>query len=227
MPLIRRSAYPRRHNLTRLMLLIVYLTFCNFSTALSAKGVISGKITDLKNGEPLFGVNVIIRGTFLGSSTNFKGNFKIKNVPPGSYEVMITMIGYKEVSVLDVRVIPDSDTPLNVSLSTEVLDIGENIIVTAERLLIEKEISSSIHYVSGEEIKNKPIDTFKEAVALQPGVTSDGHIRGGRETEVLYLIDGVPIRESIGGEQAMVEYWQAKRGGGKRGIIEIVEETND
>ena len=32
---------------------------------------------------------------------------------------------------------------------------------------------------------------------------------------------------AFGGEQAMVEYWQAKRGGGKRGIIEIVEETND
>lgn len=32
---------------------------------------------------------------------------------------------------------------------------------------------------------------------------------------------------ALGGEQAMVEYWQAKRGGGQRGIVEIVEETND
>lgn len=32
---------------------------------------------------------------------------------------------------------------------------------------------------------------------------------------------------TLGGEQAMVEYWQAKRGGEQRGIIEIVEETND
>jgi len=32
---------------------------------------------------------------------------------------------------------------------------------------------------------------------------------------------------AFGGEQAMVEYWQAKRGGGQRGIIEIVEETDD
>lgn len=32
---------------------------------------------------------------------------------------------------------------------------------------------------------------------------------------------------AFGGEQAMVEYWQAKRGGGQRGIIEIVEESND
>lgn len=31
---------------------------------------------------------------------------------------------------------------------------------------------------------------------------------------------------AFGGEQAMVEYWQAKRGGGQRGIIEIVEESN-
>ena len=32
---------------------------------------------------------------------------------------------------------------------------------------------------------------------------------------------------AFGGEQATIEYWQAKRGGGRRGIIEIVEETND
>jgi hypothetical protein len=32
---------------------------------------------------------------------------------------------------------------------------------------------------------------------------------------------------AFGGEQAMVEYWQAKRGGGRRGIIEIVEDPND
>ena len=32
---------------------------------------------------------------------------------------------------------------------------------------------------------------------------------------------------TLGGEQPMVEYWQAKRGGGQRGIIEIVEGTND
>ena len=32
---------------------------------------------------------------------------------------------------------------------------------------------------------------------------------------------------AFGGERATIEYWQAKRGGGKRGIIEIVEETND
>ncbi len=203
MSIIDRPAYPRRYNFTRLMLIIVYLTFFDLSTAFPADGVISGNITDSENGEPLFGVNVILRGTFLGSSTNSQGSFKIKNVPPGIYEVMVSMIGYGEVSVLDVRVIPDSETPLNVSLSTKAIDIGESIVVTAERLLIEKGISSSIHYVSGEDIKNQPIDTFKEAVALQPGVTSDGHIRGGRETEVLYLIDGIPIRESIGGDLAM------------------------
>jgi len=32
---------------------------------------------------------------------------------------------------------------------------------------------------------------------------------------------------AFGGEQAMVEYWKAKRGGGQRGIVEIVEESND
>ena len=170
---------------------------------LAANGVISGRVTDSKNDEPLYGANVLIKGTFLGSSTNLDGYFYIKNVPPGSYDLIFSMIGFAEEIRTGIRLIPNQKLSLDVSLSSKVLDIGENVIVTAERLLIEKGISSSVHYVTGEDIQNKPIDTFKEAVALQPGVTSDGHIRGGRETEVLYLIDGVPIRESIGGALAM------------------------
>ena len=37
----------------------------------------------------------------------------------------------------------------------------------------------------------------------------------------------VRLLAAFGGEQETIEYWQAKRGGGQRGIIEIVEETND
>ena len=160
-----------------------------------AGGTIKGRVIELETKTPLFGANVIIRGTFLGSSTNKEGIFEIKNVPVGSHQLTISMIGYETKVLENVRSDISLRTNVIIELKQQDIHFEESVIVTAERMLIEKNISSSMHYVTGEEIKNLPIDNFKEAVALQPGVTSDGHIRGGRETEILYLIDGVGIRE--------------------------------
>ena len=168
-----------------------------------AGGTIKGRVIELETKKPLFGANVIIRGTFLGSSTNKEGIFEIKNVPAGSHQLTVSMIGYETKVLENVRSDISLQTNVIIELKQQDINFEESVIVTAERMLIEKNISSSMHYVTGEEIKNLPIDNFKEAVALQPGVTSDGHIRGGRETEILYLIDGVGIREFQGGSQAM------------------------
>jgi len=55
---------------------------------------ISGTITD-KNYEPLIGANINLKGTFSGSTTDFNGNYKIDNIEPGKYIVLVSYIGYK------------------------------------------------------------------------------------------------------------------------------------
>ena len=64
---------------------------------------------------------------------------------------------------------------------------------------IQKDITGTLHSVGAAKIDELPVDSYKDVIALQPGVTSDMHVRGGRESEVLYLIDGLPVQESMQG----------------------------
>ena len=58
-------------------------------------GTISGKIIDAKSSEPLPGVNILVKGTYYGTATGANGQFRITNIATGSYDVEISMIGYK------------------------------------------------------------------------------------------------------------------------------------
>ena len=49
---------------------------------------ISGKVVD-RNNNPLFGANIILKGTFMGSTSDFDGFYRIDNIEPGKYTLMI------------------------------------------------------------------------------------------------------------------------------------------
>ncbi|MFC1729451.1 TonB-dependent receptor plug domain-containing protein, partial [candidate division KSB1 bacterium] len=55
------------------------------------------------------------------------------------------------------------------------------------------------HVIETQQIEMLPVDDFMDIIAIQPGITRDLHIRGGRSTEVLFLVDGVPYTEAVGG----------------------------
>jgi len=59
---------------------------------------LTGKITDKSSGDPLIGANVVIAGSGIntGAATNFEGDYKVQNIPEGSYEIKITYIGYSD-----------------------------------------------------------------------------------------------------------------------------------
>ncbi|OQX86947.1 hypothetical protein B6D60_05075 [candidate division KSB1 bacterium 4484_87] len=165
-------------------------------------GLLKGKVTDKATGEPLIGANVMLIGTRYGAATNEEGKFVIYHIPAGSYQVKVLMIGYQPYIVDDVRIIMDLKTELDIKMSEVAVDLGKEIVVTAQRPLIQKDITGTMHSVSARSISELPVDSYLDVISLQPGVTSDLHIRGGRTTEVLYLVDGLPIQESMQGENA-------------------------
>lgn len=57
---------------------------------------IQGVVTDADDKLPLIGVNVVIKGTTFGASTDFDGKYKIQNVPPGTYNVEVSYLGYEK-----------------------------------------------------------------------------------------------------------------------------------
>jgi len=179
-------------------LLIIAVTSLMEFAFLSAgvTGKIAGYVKDAKTGEPLAGVNVIIKGTNLGAATDNEGYYVILNVPVGTYTVIATMIGYTPMEVKDVKVSIDLTTRLDFELRRTAIE-GEIVVVVAERPLIRKDEFTSKHMVSSEEIEMQPIDDFLEIARNQAGVVGN-HFRGGRTGEVLVLIDGIPVKDPSG-----------------------------
>jgi outer membrane receptor for ferrienterochelin and colicin len=166
-------------------------------------GKIAGKIIDKKSGELIIGANIQIENTAIGAATNLDGEYSIVNISPGTYTISVVMIGYKTVKTTNVHVRSDLTTIINFELIPTTLESSEIIEVFAQRPLIQRDQTSSLAEFSGEEIRVMPVETFQEVLSVQAGVTvgADGalHIRGGRASEVSYVVDGIPITDQYSG----------------------------
>ena len=172
------------------------LVFCLMVGSLFAgtTGKIAGIVTEKETGNPLPGANVMLEGTLLGAATDMQGNYNVLHVQPGTYDVRVSVIGYAQVIVQNVRVRIDQTTRVNVELVTEAL-VGEAVSVVAERKVVKEDVSSSVTAVSAEEVQELPISNVEEVVGLQAGVENGLVIRGGDANEALFQVDGVTLRD--------------------------------
>ena len=163
---------------------------------LAGTGKVAGVVTSKDTGEPLPGVNVFINETGLGSATDMNGDFTILNIPPGLYTLQISYIGYATYKIQGIRVSTDQTTRQNLALTQEVIE-GEEVVVLAERSMVQKDLTASQTVRTADEIKDLPVESFLGVLATQAGVNQGAggelHIRGGRSNEIGYYIDGVSV----------------------------------
>lgn len=157
-------------------------------------GKIAGTITEAETGDPMPGVNVVVEGTTLGAATDMEGNYTILRVPPGTYTVQISMMGYKRVNMEGVRVRIEQTIRLDLALEPEVLE-GEAVTISAERKMVKEDVSTSVASVSGEDALELPIASVEEVASLQAGVDDGLVIRGGEANEALFQVDGITLRD--------------------------------
>ncbi|MCB2205908.1 TonB-dependent receptor [bacterium] len=177
---------------------LLILLFLPSVVLAGSTGKVAGKIVDAETGEGIPGVNVILVGTTLGAATNLDGEYSILNIPPGTYELKATAIGYAPVTVREVRVNIDLTTRINVELGESVLEMKDEVVITASRPLVRKDLTASTAVVGDDEIQALPVTEVSEVLNLQAGYI-DGHVRGGRQGEVAYWIDGVPVTDVYDG----------------------------
>ena len=163
-------------------------------------GKIAGTVTDATTGEKLISANVLIEGTTMGASADLNGYYAILNVPPGTYKVRISLLGYATTTIENVRVNIDQTTNLDVSMTQANITTKE-VVVVAQRPVVQKDVSASTTNLSSSDIQNLPaINTISNVMGLQAGVqinstTGDLVIRGGGGDQTAFMLDGNIMRD--------------------------------
>ncbi len=204
-------------------------------------GKIAGVVKDAENEEPLPGANVIIEGTTMGAASTTDGAYFIINIPPGTYRVKATMMGYEAVTQSDVVVRIDRTTTVDFSLKPTVIE-GAEVTVVAEREVVRMDVSYTQTNMSIEAIEAVPA-TFRlnDVLETQAGIDQDRFgltIRGSDAREIGYFVDGVSMRNermdqgfdlvsktAVQEVQLLTGAFNAEYGNARAGIVNVVNKN--
>lgn len=108
----------------------LFISTSRLCAQVASRMSVSGTVIDTQTGTPLHLVNVFLANTTIGDATDKEGRYLIENIPPGMYELVVTMIGY-EAQKKKVELSNNRNVTLHFSLNPKILE-GEEVVVTAE-----------------------------------------------------------------------------------------------
>jgi len=184
-------------------------------------GSIKGKVVDKSSGEPLPFANVVAESNgnqVGGAQTDFDGNYTIKPLKPGTYDVKASFVGYTTGIVTGVLVSTDKITFEDIKLTKGAVDIKAVEITAYTVPLIDKGQTSTQQTLTSEQIEAAPSRSINSVAATSVGIVQedDGdalNIRGSRSNATDYIVDGVRIRGNARLPQASVDQITVKTGG--------------
>ena len=160
---------------------------------------ITGQVTDLSNDETLPGVNILVKGTTIGTVTDIDGNYRL-TAPDDAETLVFSSVGYtsEEVTI-------DNRTVVNLEMASDIQSLSEVVVVgygTQQR----KDLTGSVGSISQEEVQAVPTLSLDQSLQgrvagvqvtqanAQPGGAVSVRIRGGNSitagNEPLYVVDG-------------------------------------
>src|SRR5690242_1775784 len=167
------------------------------------KGSITGRVTDKASGHAIAFATIAIPELKAGGLTDPEGQFLIRGVPPGTYEVRVQFLGYRAQSRAGVIVAAGKPAVVNFTLEEIVVHEEKAVEVTAERRLVEVRQGATIRSVNASEIRNLPVQTVSEVLQQQAGINTENdqiHVRGGRTDETIFVVNGVANRDLVTGQ---------------------------
>jgi hypothetical protein len=237
---MRRRQLCRAHLYLFLLLAVPHLLFSG------TMGKIAGKATDKTTGEPLTGAHVVLKGLSVGASTNVNGEYFILNVSPGTYTLVVSMVGYETVSMSNVLVMVDRTTTKSVALVATIIE-GEVVNIVAERPVIDKDLTASEQVVTSMVIEKSGARTIREVLKTQSGFFNDNtalawqrgitkaYVRGSSATQAVYMVDNLSVNSGLvsdnysGFNTSSIEQISVQTGGynaeygeGRSAIINII-----
>jgi hypothetical protein len=163
------------------------------SVAWAQTGKIAGKVVDARTGEAIVGANIVVEGTQTGAASNFEGFFTILSVPPGTYRIRASVLGYTPSTQIDVRVNINQTTQLEFKLSEQAIQAQE-VVIVATRPVVERDVAASRANITAREVENLPVSQVSSVIGLEAGVQGLT-IRGGGSEQTAFMADGLTMRD--------------------------------
>lgn len=183
--------------------------YCKIALAKSTRidektGGIKGTVKD-EAGDPIIGVNIMIKELRIGCASDLKGNYSIRNIRPGEYTFEISCVGFQKY-VQKIKITEGQIIEINVTLITAAFQIG-GIEVIGTSDLLPSDVTTKTTITSGE-IEHFQASSIKDVLDLVPGVqksdnpglgkTSQIAVRGDEADALsafgtLIIIDGAPV----------------------------------
>jgi hypothetical protein len=180
--------------------LILLLTLTSQIPVFAQSGILEGVVVDKASQERLPAATVQVLGTTLGASTDLEGKFSIQDIPVGTYQVRVSLVGYEPLVLSDIVVTVARPAELVLKLHQTDIDL-EGVEVLASYFQRNPDAPVSLQTLSYEEIRRSPggFEDILRAISVLPGVAqvqngrNDLVVRGGAPSENLYTIDNIEI----------------------------------
>ncbi len=182
-------------------ILIFPLLAGNLFYGFSQDGSIRGFVYDKNNGEPLMFVNLVLKNTPYGASTDVNGFFNITKVPAGSYTLVVQYMGYEKKEI-PVKVEKNKIVNKKIYLAPSSIKL-KTVQVSAEKQEMKTEVKASIIKIAPKQLKQLPTigatPDLAQYLQVLPGVVFTGdqggqlYIRGGSPIQNKVILDGMTI----------------------------------
>ncbi len=231
-----------RHRFCKDVLAVLALLVFPFISFASNAGKIAGVIVD-SEGRPIPSANVVVVDSQTGGAADLDGRYFIIGIPPDRYDLQFTALGYRTKIITDVQVRTNYTVRVNVTLEAESVELTP-VTVVFEKPPIDLEETGQRISVTGDFVRNMPLQRADEILPFQAGASSDAsgdlHIRGGRSGEVGYIVDGMRVENPLYGDgttdidrhslqelQLLSGTFNAEYGQAMSGIVQVVTRGGD
>lgn len=171
--------------------------------AFAQDGFIRGKILEEATGEPLFGATVVKKGTTVGTSTDFDGNYSVK-LPVGVHDIVFQSVSFQSVVIEGVEVKAGEATILDIVMKEDVQQLGE-VVVTATVakdneigvMLVQRKSVNTLDGISSTTFRKVGDSNLSSAMKRVTGVSIQGdkyvYVRGLGDRYTLTSVNGMII----------------------------------
>mgnify|MGYP001296028929 CR=1 FL=1 len=221
--------------------LLIFFVIISVIAYAGNTGNLRGKVTG-PDGNPLKNAKVTLIEMGQDTGTDDVGAYFFAGIPIGFYTVRVEMTGYKTIERENIIISSDVTVTEDFKMEKGKVEGGVIKVVSTKKQIVRTEGGTS-HEITVDELEDAPVPDFFRMVQTLPGVVGEGgqlHIRGGRDDEVNYMVDGMTIKDPVTGtfggninQNSIKEItvktggWTAEYGGALSGIINVVTKEGE